>query len=383
MKKINLVLGVLVFLFVACGSGSDSKSEGKAESHEPNNTIEEATAVEIGNEFGLKIDESGDVDWYKVEVKEQGYLQALAKGVPEDLDIQVRFAKYDEWGDEKEDFITSFEEMPATIQILEEGTYYVMVAERWGEKSSDEEFTLKIDFIKEIDSYEPNSDALLAQEIEFGKEYKSAIFPAKDEDWFKVSVEEQGYIEVKSKDVDEEIELSVYFAQFDEYNEEPVEVLKSIAVIPQTIAVTEPGEYYVVLADRWGGKMSKNIFTWLVNFIPEMDEYEPNNNETNAKEITGNETVNMAIFPLGDIDLFKFSPSAAGTLIIEGKNFGNIEVAGTIFVLDEDNELDDIETIDIPGKFEIEEAGKNYYIGIKDRWDGNASPDMIEIVFSY
>lgn len=176
MKKRNLLLFVLGFFFIACGSGNDSKEE-QAESNEPNNKIEEATAVDLGSEFNLKIDESGDIDWFKVEVKEQGYLQVMAKGLPEDLDIQMRFAKYDEWGDDKEDFLTSFAEMPTAIQVLEEGTYYVMVAERWGEKSSDDEFTLKIEFTKEFDEYEPNSDVLTAQLVEFGEGVQISDIP--------------------------------------------------------------------------------------------------------------------------------------------------------------------------------------------------------------
>jgi hypothetical protein len=382
MKKINLLLGLIFFVLMSCGSGSD-KSENKSKSDEPNNTIEEATEVKAGDEIKMSIAEKGDVDWYKVEVKKQGYLQALAKGIPEDLAIQMRFAKYDEWGDEKEDFISGWSEMPTTIQVLEEGTYYIMVAERWGDKFSEEEFTLKIEFIEEFDTFEPNVDALSAKDVEFENEYKSAIFPLKDQDWFKVNVEEKGYLEVKSKDVDEEIELSVYFAQFDEYNEDPVDVLKSKKVIPQALAVSEPGEYYIVLVDRWDSKMSQNLFNWVVNFIPEMDEFEPNNSDIDAKEITGNETVNLAVFPLDDVDIFKFSPANTGTLSIKGKDFGDIEVAAVIYIFDEDNELDELETIVIPGKFEVKDAGKDYFIGIKDRYDSNSSPELLELIFSF
>ncbi len=385
MKKINLLLGILVFILFSCGgsdSSSDKKSDKKA-SDEPNNTIEEAILVDLGTELSLKIDKKGDVDWYKVEIKEQGYLQALAKGLPEDLDIQMRFAKYDEWGEEKEVFISNFSEMPTTIQILEEGTYYVMVAERWGEKFSDKEFTLKIDFIKEFDEYEVNNEPLEAVEIELDKEYASSIFPLNDEDWFKVNLNEQGYLQVKAKEVDEAIELAVYFAQFDEYDEEPINVLKSKDNIPQIMHVTDSGEYYIVLADRWNNKMSQKPFNWVASFIPEMDTFEPNNNKTNAKEITGNETLSLAIFPIGDIDMFKFNPTKTGTLKIKGTNFGNLDVVAEIFVLNEEDELEKLETVEIPGKYEFKEIGKEYYIGIKDYYEDKSSPEEIELIFTY
>jgi hypothetical protein len=121
----------------------------------------------------------------------------------------------------------------------------------------------------------------------------------------------------------------------------------------------------------------------VVNFIPEMDEFEPNNTELLAKEMTGNETINLAIFPLEDIDMFKFAPQTISVLTIKGKNFGDIDAAATIFKLDEDNELKELETVEIPGEYSIPEAGVEYFIGIKDKYDSNSSPELMEIVFSY
>ncbi len=383
MKKIYLLLGFAMFLFVACNSGDKSNDES-SESNEPNNKIEEATSIDLGKEYNLTINPKEDIDWFKVEVTEQGYLQVLIKGAPEDLDVQARFAKYDEWGDETEDFITGFVKAPSTIQIVEPGTYYVLLADRWNENTSETEFTLKVDFIKEFDDFEPNIDPQSANVIAFGEEYKSAIFPIGDQDWFKFTVEEQGYVEIKSKTNDEDVKLSVHFATFDEYRADPIEIIKSKDKLPQVIAVTELGEYYLCLADRWDSEQSQTVFDWVVDFIPEFDLAEPNNSELDVTvEILGNETLNLAIFPLGDLDMYKFVPAKSGMLNIKGKDFGDIEPYAVLYKIDEGNELVEMSNVTIPGDLEIPEGSIEYYVCIKDRWDSNSAPELFELVFSF
>ncbi|MDD2634398.1 MAG: hypothetical protein PHW82_02745 [Bacteroidales bacterium] len=382
MKKGNLLYILLAFVFIACGSGKDKASD-KSGSIEPNDKIEDANELKLGDEIAMSIDKKGDVDWYKVEIEEQGYLQALTNGVPENLDVYVRFAKYDEWGEDKEVFLTNYIETPSTLQILESGIYYILVADRWGENFSEEEFSLKIDFIKEFDTFEPNSEPLLAKDIEFEKEYKSAIFPIGDQDWFKVKVDSQGYIEVKAKGMDEDLDLTAEFAQYNEYDEKPVKVLRAKELTPSVLAVVKPGEYYILLSDRWNEKGAQTLFNWVVSFIPEMDINEPNDTYDNAKEITGNDTVNLAIFPVGDIDMFKFTPLKKASLSVKGKDFGQIEAILVVYTLDDAGELEEISSSQIPGKVEIPKAEKDYYIAIKDRWNEKASPELMEIIFAY
>ena len=76
MKKGKLLYILFVFVLFACGSGKD-KSSNKNKSHEPNNKIEEVSELKLGSEIKMSIDKKEDVDWYKVEVTEQGYLHTL------------------------------------------------------------------------------------------------------------------------------------------------------------------------------------------------------------------------------------------------------------------------------------------------------------------
>jgi hypothetical protein len=382
MKKQNLLYVLIAFVILACGSGKE-KSDDSTKSYEPNNKIEEASELKLGTEIKMSIDKKEDVDWYKVEISEQGYLRAVSNGIPENLDVEIRFAQYDEWGEEKEVFLSDFEPMPSAIQVVEPGIYYVFVADRWGENFSKDEFSFKVDFIKEFDEYETNNDPLEAKVIELNREYNAAIFPKIDHDWFKLTTEEPGYLEIKVKDIEADLDFYAIVAQYDEYADEQIKELRYMDEFPQAVAVPEPGEYYIDLCDRWGDKSSEKLFNFVVNFIPEMDTFEPNNEYSDAKEITGNETIEMTIFPTGDVDLFLLPSAKKAILNIKGKGFGDVEPYAVLYVLNEEYDLEEVDAVEIPGDLTIPEAGKDYYIAIKDRWDGNASSEPMELIFTF
>ncbi len=384
MEKIKILSIVLSFLFcVSCG---DKKPSIDNASIEPNDNIEEANTISLGTEFSMAINPKGDVDWYQVEVKGQGYLQVLTRNVPDNLDVQVRFATYDEWGSKNENFLTDYLKTPCAIPIYDDSTYYIMVCDRWGANFSEEEFFVKFDFIEEFDNYEPNNKPASAYKVEFGKEYQSAIFPKADEDWFMVEVKEQGYLQVKAKNIPDNVELTTYFATYDEYSKPKTNTLRAKLPLPNSVAITEPGEYYIVFADRWNNKESQQLFTWTVDFLPEMDIYEPNNKFTDAKETGLNDTLQIAIYPVGDNDFFKFIPEKKGKLTVRANPPGNLEVAVRIHKLDSynDNKLKTFKNFTtFPFEFEIEEVDTEYYIEFYDRWSRYQNPELFKVFFEF
>lgn len=382
MKKSNLFLFVVMIFLISCGSQEEQRDNA---SIEPNNTIEEANTIDLGFEFAMKIHEDDDVDWYEVEVPGQGYLTVAAKGVPSELDLSVRFATYEEWESNPENFITSNLKLPASVSIIEEGTYFVRVSDRYSRNSSDEEFMLRIDFTEEFDKFEPNQSPQEAKLVEFGVEYESAIFPIGDEDWFKVNVKEQGYLSVRARNVPDNLELATYFATYDEYSSQKINTIKGKGELPQNIAITEPGEYYIVLCDRWDRYASKELFTWTVDFIEEMDIYEPNNTHSDAKEIQPNDTIEIAIFPIGDQDFFKINFEEEGKLTIRAGSHGIKDLTAKIHKLDTlTNKYKTVATYySFPVTHKVEEIETAYYIEFYDRWNRHASPDLFNLIFSF
>ncbi|MGC9331433.1 MAG: hypothetical protein ACP5DZ_06090 [Bacteroidales bacterium] len=383
MKNLHVFyLLAFMIIYVSCGSDSEKK---KNASTEPNNTIEEANPIKTGSEFQMTVNPKKDVDWYKIEIPGQGYLKLVSKTVPENLDAQVRFATYEEWGEEKENFLTNFLKMPAAVAFEGEDTCYALVADRWNENASETPFTLKFEFIEEFDEHEPNNEVEAAKDIELGKAYKSAIFPKGEKDWFKITTNEQGYLHVACKDKPEDMELAVAVATYDEFSEEKVEYMKNLDVMPQSVTLTEPGEYYIVVRDRWDENASEKLFTWKPEFIPEMDTCEPNNTFADAKLIACKDTVKLAVFPKEDEDFFKFTPEGPGKLKIKSGKMEDVNVSAGIYKLNEDeNELKELQGVDeLPITYDVIETGMDYYIVIQDRWRENESPEAFDVIFEY
>lgn len=383
MKNLDLALLFVAIIFlISCGSDESKRDNA---SIEPNNTIEEANTIDLGFEFAMKIHEDDDVDWYEVEVPGQGYLTVAAKGVPSELDLSVRFATYEEWESNPENFITSNLKLPASVSIIEEGTYFVRVGDRYSRNSSDEEFMIRIDFTEEFDKFEPNQSPQEAKLVEFGEEYESAIFPIGDEDWFKVNVEEQGYLSVRARNIPDNLELATYFATYDEYSSQKINTIKSRGGVPQNISITEPGEYYIIFCDRYDRYASMDLFTWTVDFIEEMDIYEPNNTHSDAKEVKPNDTIEIAIFPVGDQDFFEMNFEEKGSLTIRAGNHGDIELSARIHTLDTlSDKLQRVETYNsFPITHEIDDIEQTYYIEFYDRYSRRASPELFELIFDF
>lgn len=380
MKNLHLFLlsGFLMF-FISCGSELEKKEN---DSVEPNDKIDEANFIEPGVEFDMKIHPKEDIDWYKIIIPSPGYLKLMSKNIPDDLDVQVRFATYDEWGKKKEKFLTNFLTLPAAIAFKEKDTCYVLVAERWNKNESETPFILKFEFIEEFDEHEPNNDVETAKDIELYKEYQSAIFPKKDEDWFKFTTTEQGYIRVMCKENPEDIDLAVSFAVYDEFD--GTQVIKNKENLPQSIALPKPGEYYVKLCDRWNAKSSDQLFTWKPEFISEMDTCEPNNEYVDAKLIEAGDTIKLAIFPKSDLDMFKLTPESPGMLKIKSEKT-DINVSAGIYKFNEDkNELEKLQDLyELPAKYDVIETGTDYYIVIQDRWKEKESPEPFVVIFEY
>ncbi len=379
MKKISLL--IISFLLVFSFSCSKDKI-----SEEPNDTIEEANPVSPGTEFKMSINPEGDVDWYEVEVPGQGYLEVRAREVPEELDLHARFATYDEWNSNGEEYITGQLRLPAAVQIVEEGTYYVRLGDRYNNNYSPDEFKVKMNFIEEFDKHEPNNKPPEASEVEFGKEYKSAIFPLNDRDWFLTVVEQQGYLRIRAKDIPDDIELAAYVATYDEYAADKKNTVKSNTRVPFDVAITEPGEYYVVFRDRYDNYSSKDKFTWRIDFLPEMDKYEPNDDFSQAEEIELNSSVELAIFPEGDRDFFKVVPERTGTLYLKARDYGDIDLTARLFKPDLEDESKVI-TLEgktrFPAEFDLTNSGGEYYVELMDRYDNNSNPELFKVLFEF
>ncbi|MBS3818074.1 hypothetical protein KGY73_01000 [bacterium] len=381
MKK--LVLFTLTGLFLSALLTGCGGAGGEGGEKEPNNSIGEASAVSLEKTFPITINPEGDVDWFKVELPEQGYLKVQAGEVPEDLGLKVSFAVYEEWEGEKEKKLRGWNDLPDAVSIPEEGTYYFAIKDHHDDAFSKKPVNIKAAFVKEFDSWEPNDSPEEAAEVKVGSIIRPAIFPAGDQDWFKVSVKEQGYLRIQSKDIPEGITPQVLYATYDEWADPKVEKIRSWSRLPDACFVPDSGDYLIRLHDDHDNEGSESTFDLKIDFLEEMDEAEPNDEFENAKSVSRGDTLTVAIFPKGDKDYFKIKNDKGEMLKLKAEGFSEeIVPEAKLFIRDEENPDKLKEVSDwkkLPGKYEVKKS-EEYFILLHDDYDNKGSSKTFKLL---
>ena len=374
MKSLKITIFFISLLSISflmsCGGGSE----------EPNNTIEEAVEISFNTITDFTLSPEKDQDWFKFEVTEPGYIRVMISNIPEDMQVELRFAKYKEWEGDKEDWISDDMKAPTAIVVPEKGTYYLLITERYGEKEIKEKMQLKVEFIKEFDEFEPNNEIETAKKVEFGSNFKAAIFPRGDIEWFKIVAEAPGYIRIQSKDVPEDLPLEVEFYTYDEWAEPKMNVIRESQEMPSACFLPKAGEYFFSIKERYNDNYLTDLFDLKIEFLELKDKNEPNNDFKQAKEIAKGDTINLSIYPVGDKDYYKINITAADTLKFYAKDSKDVVPQVSLFTINpeqEDELIEYKEEKNMPVKYNVEPGV--YYILINDEYNDAANYENFEI----
>ena len=376
-KSVQKAIGLVAALFMiaACSSPKEKNKIG-----EPNNSILEAGILQSGESYSMKIDSVGDIDWFAIPVPGQGYLNISTKNIAEDLNLVVRFANKEEWKPTKEKWISSDMGLPATIAVSEPDTIYFVFKDKYNKNASEEDIVFKAEFIEEFDEHEPNNDPENAKMITSGEIIKSSFYPNSDIDWFKTKTESPGYLMIQARSVPENINAEVRFARkSDEFSE--IAYMSSGSGFPAAVQVTDPGEYYFQLKDKYNNQMSRDVAEWKMDFIPEMDVTEPNNSFDQAYQLSINDTVQIAIFPKGDNDYFILTPNANTTLRVASRLPKDFRPEIQIYEEVDFEQKPIGKWQSLPASFEVK-ANHKYYIQLHSKFDSSFSPEPYDFTVS-
>ena len=366
------ILAALLLTLTSCGGGAAGGEK------EPNNSIDQANEIALGKPFSIKISPVKDIDWFKVDLTEQGYLKVQASQVPEGLELEVGYALFQEWEGSKVKWLRKWRKLPDAAFIPEAGTYYFAIIDNYNDRESNEPIQIKVDFIPEYDAGEPNNSPEVATAIEFGTTVKPVIFPTGDSDWYKVKIEKQGYLLVKSKDVPQGITPEIYYAKYDEWAKPKIQKIRNWHKLPDACAITEPGEYYIYLHDDYNDRSSETPFSFLVEFMDEMDINEPNNDFKTAKSVSRGDTLKLAIFPQGDNDYYKIKIEKGNKLKLMAKDYTGITPEIRLYTLNENNKLDVASGWKkLPAEVDVT-PGTEYYLLIHDDYGDRGSQQVFE-----
>ncbi|QAA81524.1 hypothetical protein EI546_07205 [Aequorivita sp. H23M31] len=214
--------------------------------HEPNNEADGATSVSTGEIVKSIFYPTTDVDWFKTQVDSSGYLMVQARQVPENINVEVRFAKKaDEFG--KVEYISGGMGLPASIQVNTPGDYYIQLKDKYNKEMSRDMAEWKVDFIKEMDKTEPNNNFKEAYNLTINDTVQIAIFPQGDKDYFTFTPKANSTLRIA---VGFPADFRAEFQLYEEvdFEQKPIDKWKTL---PAKIEVKANQKYYIQLQTKY------------------------------------------------------------------------------------------------------------------------------------
>lgn len=293
---------------------------------EINNTADTANIVNINSDFYGAITAREDVDWYKFELKQSGYMTIDFKH--DILDSKNEFWRFEIY---QSDAVTYYDgnrvyvgvvgnENKTTPQMgMKPGTYYIKV---YRNDYSNTTYNMKINFKvasnweKEINNSSETADLLWVNNTIYG-----SIYSENDVDWYKFEVEEEGYltIDFKHTSINSTNEFwkmwvfhsdaVTYYGGSDSYygisgNQDRSSCQMGVS----------PGVYYIKIGRS---SLSTATYNITLNFTKsDKWETEINNSYDKAKLIEVNERYNGAMCGWSDRDWYKFELSSQSKIAV-------------------------------------------------------------------
>lgn len=227
---------------------------------------------------------------------------------------------------------------------------------------------------------EPNNSILEAGVLESGESYSMKIDSIGDIDWFALPVSGQGYLNISTKEIPDDLKLVVRFANKQEWEPTKQKWISGELGLPATIAVSEPDTIYFAFKDKYNQKASDKEIVFRAEFIEEFDEHEPNNDAESAKMIATGQLIKSTFYPTSDVDWFKTKVDSSGYLLIQARTVPENVKVETRFAKKSDD-FSDVEFISgglgLPAAVQVSSPGE-YYIQLKDKYNAQMSMDMAE-----
>jgi hypothetical protein len=271
------------------------------DTNEPNNDISTATTITCGNVYEAFIQELGDIDWYEVEVSQNGYLSVDVFSVPATIDINLEIYQFI---DDQLKLIADDNDGNAgggqsltTTAYLNAGTYLILVEDENSNSFEDmEAYSMSVSCF--VNTFEINQTIELASLIAQDTCFEDNIWGenecffnsnegSDDQDWFAVQIDEPGKLSVDLTSVPANLDLNLEIYLIDQ-NSQPVKIADddddnaSGAQDVTTTAFINPGTYYIHIEDENFNETNQETYNLCVSFFP------------NAFEI--NQTIDLAAF---------------------------------------------------------------------------------------
>jgi hypothetical protein len=272
--------------------------------YEPNNSSSEAKKAEFAQTYQISLSPKKDYDYFKLSVTEPGYLQVNTENLPKPIDFGFTVSFFDSQG-KKIPIATGDNALR-----VQPGEYSFALSNQY-ERSSPDLFNLKVNFLKEMDDFEPNNSLETARKISFDSPYTITLFPKKDYDYFKFNVPEPGYLELSSENLPKPIDFGFTVCFYDAQGK------KLTAPANSNIPRVTAGEYSLAIFNQYE-RSSPEPFNIKLSFLKEMDDFEPNNSIEQVKDIPPlGQKFSLALYPQEDVDIFRLKAESSGVFSLD------------------------------------------------------------------
>ncbi len=234
--------------------------------NECNNSFSTATPIDFDETQTADIFDTGDQDYYSIEVESPGVIEILLSDIPGSLVYWIDlFNPLQQEITDDSGNATS----PAVVRrlICEPGTYFIRVSESGNNASSTNPYQLTVSFNSD-DAYECNNTFGAAIPINPCLPIQANILPAGDQDCFDLNISEAGSYSLSLTNVPGNISFDAKV--FDEFGSEIADNPTSAAgaSVLLDFAINSPGTYTVCVDANSSSAFNENLYTLTFNDIP-------------------------------------------------------------------------------------------------------------------
>jgi hypothetical protein len=235
---------------------------------EPNNSMDEATFIEVGEKVSGYFESSSDVDWYAVNAEAGAYLTIYTSG-----SMDTFITAYDQAGNKLafDDDSYSGNNAWLMLTVPSDGVVYAEISEYDGARGT---YTLWTELVEvgEIDAYEPDNDPCIAKEITLGETQNRTFTIAEDADYVRFTISEKSLYEIRTIAAGDYLDSYIGLYHYDDAGEYIAEDDDSGNNYDACLRVElEAGEYCLEIYCMSDNPLSNNAYTLSLMLVTEDD----------------------------------------------------------------------------------------------------------------
>ena len=354
-----------------------------------NDSYGTAQPVDLAATVQSQITPRGDNDWYRVVVPIAGELSVGVDQAPAELDLFARV-----WNAERQ-VVADWQgagraggELDARFPLPAPGEYRIQLSDGRNDADSGAGFDLELDFRPANDPLEPNNAISAAKAIPLPANFRPAIYPRGDNDWYRIWIPSPGLLTVITEEVPEDLDISIRLWGLDG------NVIRDWAQPPRKggdtyfeAELAVPGVYAIEMVDGRSDSSDVRTFSLSAEFLPVGDETEPNNSFGAAAQRPNSGLQRIAIFPRGDTDWLAIDVDHPGQLEIFGQGIPTeIDLHARVWSANKDVIRDWIKPYrqggDLEGFADLSKPGR-YFIEIADGRSDASSPELFDLTLTF